>query len=154
MRVRVCVCVTSSMRKRTQNVLQKICRQATTLPQLKALDTLATQCQELSTEIAFDEVPQIAYWTSWTWEIPPGQNICDKNYLKKSYKDLTHYQPVFHQCSRNSTTISSITTYWTPTPGWGSALDSEALTNLQRKKAPAFSNMKPSSFPDQYFEGK
>ena len=115
----VCVCVTSSMRKRTQNVLQKICRQATTLPQLQALETLVTQCQELSTEIAFDEVPQIAYWTSWTWEIPPGQNICDKNYLKKSYKDLTHYQPVFHQCSRNSTTISSITTYWTPTPGWG-----------------------------------
>ena len=78
------VCVTSSMRKRTQNVLQKICRQATTLLQLQALETLATQCQELSTEIAFDEVPQIAYWTSWTWEIPPGQNICDKNYLKKS----------------------------------------------------------------------
>ena len=49
------VCIT------TQNVLQKICRQATTLLQLQALETLATQCQELSTEIAFDEVPQIAY---------------------------------------------------------------------------------------------
>ena len=58
------VCVTSSMRKRTQNVLQKICRQATTLLQLQALETLATQCQELSTEIAFDEVPQIAYCPS------------------------------------------------------------------------------------------
>ena len=80
---RVCACVTSSMRKRTQNVLQKICRQATTLLQLQALETLAAQCQELSTEIAFDEVPQIAYCPSWTWEIPPGQNICDKNYLKK-----------------------------------------------------------------------
>ena len=32
-----CVCITSSTRKRTQNVLQKICRQATTLPQLQAL---------------------------------------------------------------------------------------------------------------------
>ena len=107
------VCIT------TQNVLQKICRQATTLPQLQALEILATQCQELSTEIAFDEVPQIAYWTSWTWEIPPGQNICDKNYLKNSYKDFTRYQPVFHQSSRNSTTVSSITAYWTSTPGWG-----------------------------------
>ena len=65
------------------------------------------------------EVPQIAYWTTWSWEIPPGQNICDKNYLKNSYKDFTRNQPVFHQSSRNSTTISSITTYWSPTPGWG-----------------------------------
>ena len=31
-------------------------------------------------------------------------------------------------------------------------MDSEALKNLQRKKAPAFSNMKPSSFPDQCFK--
>ena len=97
----LCVCVwervyiTSSMRKHTQNFLQKIYRQATTLSQPQALETLATQCQELSTEIAFDEIPQIAYWTSWTWEIPLGQNNCDKNYLKKSYKDLTHYNLSF-----------------------------------------------------------
>ena len=43
-----------------------------------SLKRLSNQCQELSTKIAFDEVPQIAYLTSWTWEIPPGQNICDK----------------------------------------------------------------------------
>ena len=100
----LCVCASAYVCITTQNVLQKICRQATTLPQLQALR---------------DEVPQIAYWTTWSWEIPPGQNICDKNYLKNSYKDFTRYQPVFHQSSRNSTTISSITTYWSPTPGWG-----------------------------------
>ena len=32
-----CVCVQACERKSTQNVLQKICRQATTLPQLQAL---------------------------------------------------------------------------------------------------------------------
>ena len=47
------------MRRRTQNVLGMIYKQARELQQQPASETPAAHYQELSTEIAFDEAPQI-----------------------------------------------------------------------------------------------
>lgn len=58
------------MRTHAQNVWGMICKQAIELRQQPASKTLAARCQELSTEIALDEAPQIGHWRSWNDLLP------------------------------------------------------------------------------------